>query len=188
ARRHTSYASVTVDPVIDDRIAVDIKDSDVRVDMLRASGAGGQHVNKTESAIRLTHIPTNIVVYCQNDRSQHRNRAQAWQMLRARLYELELKRREEQAAVEQANKTDIGFGAGEVAVARCHAVAVVDLDHLAVAALPAGECHRAVCGRAHRVARLAAHVETGVHRRRFQEWINPHAEARRGIDLAGDRL
>ena len=110
ARRHTSFASVNVYPVIDDRINVDIKESDVRVDMLRASGAGGQHVNKTESAIRLTHIPTNIVVYCQNDRSQHRNRAQAWQMLRARLYELELKRREEQAAVEQANKTDIGFG------------------------------------------------------------------------------
>jgi peptide chain release factor 2 len=110
ARRHTSFASVNVYPVIDDRINVEIKESDVRVDMLRASGAGGQHVNKTESAIRLTHIPTNIVVYCQNDRSQHRNRAQAWQMLRARLYELELKRREEQAAVEQANKTDIGFG------------------------------------------------------------------------------
>jgi peptide chain release factor 2 len=110
ARRHTSFASVNVYPVIDDRINVEIKESDVRVDMLRASGAGGQHVNKTESAIRLTHIPTNIVVYCQNDRSQHRNRAQAWQMLRARLYELELKRREEKAAVEQANKTDIGFG------------------------------------------------------------------------------
>jgi peptide chain release factor 2 len=110
ARRHTSFASVNVYPVIDDRINVDVKESDVRVDMLRASGAGGQHVNKTESAIRLTHIPTNIVVYCQNDRSQHRNRAQAWQMLRARLYELELKKREEQAAVEQANKTDIGFG------------------------------------------------------------------------------
>ena len=110
ARRHTSFASVNIYPVIDDRIKVDIKESDVRVDTLRASGAGGQHVNKTESAIRLTHIPTNIVVYCQNDRSQHRNRAQAWQMLRARLYELELKRREEQAAVEQANKTDIGFG------------------------------------------------------------------------------
>jgi peptide chain release factor 2 len=110
ARRHTSFASVNVYPVIDDRINVEVKESDVRVDMLRASGAGGQHVNKTESAIRLTHIPTNIVVYCQNDRSQHRNRAQAWQMLRARLYELELKRREEQAAVEQANKTDIGFG------------------------------------------------------------------------------
>ncbi len=110
ARRHTSFASVNVYPVIDDRINVDIKEADVRVDTLRASGAGGQHVNKTELAIRLTHIPTNIVVYCQNDRSQHRNRAQAWQMLRARLYELELKKREEKAAVEQANKTDIGFG------------------------------------------------------------------------------
>jgi peptide chain release factor 2 len=110
ARRHTSFASVNVYPVIDDRIQVDIKESDVRVDTLRASGAGGQHVNKTESAIRLTHIPTNIVVYCQNDRSQHRNRAQAWQMLRARLYERELKKREEKAAAEQAAKTDIGFG------------------------------------------------------------------------------
>jgi peptide chain release factor 2 len=110
ARRHTSFASVTVYPVIDDRIKVDIKESDVRTDTLRASGAGGQHVNKTESAIRLTHIPTNIVVYCQNDRSQHRNRAQAWQMLRARLYEAELKKREAQAAAEQAAKTDIGWG------------------------------------------------------------------------------
>jgi peptide chain release factor 2 len=110
ARRHTSFASVNVYPVIDDRIQVDIKESDVRVDTLRASGAGGQHVNKTESAIRLTHIPTNIVVYCQNDRSQHRNRAQAWQMLRARLYEMELKKREEKAAAEQAAKTDIGWG------------------------------------------------------------------------------
>src|SRR6201999_1058966 len=110
ARRHTSFASVNVYPVIDDRIKVDIKEADVRTDTLRASGAGGQHVNKTESAIRLTHIPTNIVVYCQNDRSQHRNRAQAWQMLRARLYELELKKREEKAALEQANKTDIGWG------------------------------------------------------------------------------
>ncbi|HEY7299897.1 MAG TPA: peptide chain release factor 2 [Xanthobacteraceae bacterium] len=110
ARRHTSFASVNVYPVIDDRIVVDINESDVRVDTLRASGAGGQHVNKTESAIRLTHIPTNIVVYCQNDRSQHRNRAQAWQMLRARLYELELKKREAQAAADQAAKTDIGWG------------------------------------------------------------------------------
>jgi peptide chain release factor 2 len=110
ARRHTSFASVNVYPVIDDRIKVDIKESDVRVDTLRASGAGGQHVNKTESAIRLTHVPTNIVVYCQNDRSQHRNRAQAWDMLRARLYEMELKKREAQAAVDQANKTDIGWG------------------------------------------------------------------------------
>jgi peptide chain release factor 2 len=110
ARRHTSFASVNVYPVIDERIQVDIKEADVRVDTLRASGAGGQHVNKTESAIRLTHIPTNIVVYCQNDRSQHRNRAQAWQMLRARLYEMELKKREAQAAAEQAAKTDIGWG------------------------------------------------------------------------------
>ena len=110
ARRHTSFASVTVYPVIDERINVDVKEADVRVDTLRASGAGGQHVNKTESAIRLTHIPTNIVVYCQNDRSQHRNRAQAWQMLRARLYEMELKKREAQAAIDQANKTDIGWG------------------------------------------------------------------------------
>jgi peptide chain release factor 2 len=110
ARRHTSFASVDVYPVIDDRIVVDIKESDVRTDTLRASGAGGQHVNKTESAVRLTHLPTNIVVYCQNDRSQHRNRAQAWQMLRARLYEAELKRREAQAAAEQAAKTDIGWG------------------------------------------------------------------------------
>ena len=110
ARRHTSFASVNIYPVIDDRIQVDIKESDVRTDTLRASGAGGQHVNKTESAIRITHIPTNIVVYCQNDRSQHRNRAQAWQMLRARLYERELKKREAQAAAEQAAKTDIGWG------------------------------------------------------------------------------
>ena len=110
ARRHTSFASVNVYPVVDDRINIDIKEADVRVDTMRAGGAGGQHVNKTKSAIRLTHIPTNIVVVCQNDRSQHRNRAQAWQMLRAKLYEAELKKREAQAAAEQAAKTDIGFG------------------------------------------------------------------------------
>jgi peptide chain release factor 2 len=110
ARRHTSFASVTVYPVVDDRIHIDIKESDVRVDTMRAGGAGGQHVNKTESAIRLTHIPTNIVVVCQNDRSQHRNRSQAWQMLRAKLYEAELKKREEKAAADQAAKTDIGWG------------------------------------------------------------------------------
>ena len=110
ARRHTSFASITAYPVVDDRIKIDIKESDVRVDTMRAGGAGGQHVNKTESAIRLTHIPTNIAVVCQNDRSQHRNRAQAWQMLRAKLYELELKKREEKAIADQAAKTDIGWG------------------------------------------------------------------------------
>jgi peptide chain release factor 2 len=110
ARRHTSFAGVTVYPVVDDRINIDVKEQDVRVDTLRSGGAGGQHVNKTESAVRLTHIPTNIVVMCQNDRSQHRNRAQAWDMLRARLYQLELKKREEKAAAEQAAKTDIGWG------------------------------------------------------------------------------
>jgi peptide chain release factor 2 len=110
ARRHTSFASVNVYPVVDDRINIDIKEADVRVDTMRAGGAGGQHVNKTESAIRLTHIPTNIVVVCQNDRSQHRNRAQAWQMLKAKLYEAELKKREAKAAADQAAKTDIGWG------------------------------------------------------------------------------
>jgi peptide chain release factor 2 len=110
ARRHTSFASVTVYPVVDDRINIDIKEQDVRVDTMRSGGAGGQHVNKTESAVRLTHIPTNIAVVCQSDRSQHRNRAQAWQMLRAKLYEAELKKREAQAVAEQAAKTDIGWG------------------------------------------------------------------------------
>jgi peptide chain release factor 2 len=110
ARRHTSFASVTVYPVIDDRIVIDIDESEVRVDTLRSGGAGGQHVNKTESAVRLTHMPTGIMVMSQGDRSQHRNRATAWQMLRARLYERELKRREEQAAADQAAKSDIGWG------------------------------------------------------------------------------
>jgi len=110
ARRHTSFASVNVYPVVDDRIKVDIKEADVRTDTMRSGGAGGQHVNKTESAVRLTHIPTNIAVVCQSDRSQHRNRAQAWQMLRAKLYELELKKREAKAAADQAAKTDIGWG------------------------------------------------------------------------------
>jgi peptide chain release factor 2 len=110
ARRHTSFASVTVYPVVDDRIQIDIKESDVRTDTMRSGGAGGQHVNKTESAVRLTHIPTNIAVVSQGDRSQHRNRATAWQMLRAKLYELELKKREAQAIADQAAKTDIGWG------------------------------------------------------------------------------
>jgi peptide chain release factor 2 len=110
ARRHTSFANARIYPVIDDRIIIDIKESDVRTDTMRASGAGGQHVNKTDSAIRLTHMPTNIVVQCQQDRSQHRNRAMAWDMLRAKLYEAELRKREEKAAAEQAAKTDIGWG------------------------------------------------------------------------------
>ena len=110
ARRHTSFASVTVYPVVDDRIKIDIKETDVRTDVMRSGGAGGQHVNKTESAVRLTHIPTNIVVKCQSDRSQHRNRAMAWDMLRAKLFEGEMKKREEKAAAEQAAKTDIGWG------------------------------------------------------------------------------
>lgn len=110
ARRQTSFASVDVYPVIDDRIVVDINESDVRVDTMRSGGAGGQHVNKTESAVRLTHIPTGIAVVSQGDRSQHKNRATAWNMLRAKLYEAELKRREEAAAAEQAARTDIGWG------------------------------------------------------------------------------
>jgi peptide chain release factor 2 len=110
ARRHTSFASVGVYPVIDDRIVIDIKESDVRTDTMRSGGAGGQHVNKTESAVRLTHIPTGIAVVVQAERSQHKNRAAAWKMLRARLYERELKKREEKAAAEQDAKTDIGWG------------------------------------------------------------------------------
>src|SRR5947209_751218 len=110
ARRHTSFASVDIYPVIDDRIQIEIPESDVRVDTMRPSGPGGQHVNKTESAIRLTHIPTGVMVYSQTDRSQHRNRAIAWDMLRARLYEQELKKREEAASAEHAAKSDIGWG------------------------------------------------------------------------------
>jgi peptide chain release factor 2 len=110
ARRHTSFASVWVYPVIDDRIDIDIKESDCRIDTFRASGAGGQHVNTTDSAVRITHNPTGIVVACQQERSQHKNRATAWNMLRARLYELELKKREDRANAEAAAKTDIGWG------------------------------------------------------------------------------
>jgi peptide chain release factor 2 len=110
ARRHTSFASVVVFPVIDDRIKIEINENDVRTDVMRSSGAGGQHVNVTDSAVRITHIPTNIVVKVQQDRSQHRNRAIAWDMLRAKLFEMEVKKREAKAEAEQAAKTDIGWG------------------------------------------------------------------------------
>ena len=110
ARRHTSFASVWVYPVVDDRITIEIKESDCRIDTFRSSGAGGQHVNTTDSAVRITHIPSGIVVACQQERSQHKNRATAWNMLRARLYEAELKKREEKANAEAAAKTDIGWG------------------------------------------------------------------------------
>ncbi len=110
ARRHTSFASAWVYPVIDDSIDIEINESDCRIDTYRASGAGGQHVNTTDSAVRITHIPSGIVVACQQERSQHKNRASAWAMLRARLYEEELRKREEQANAEAAAKTDIGWG------------------------------------------------------------------------------
>ena len=110
ARRQTSFASVWVYPVVDDTFEVDINDADLKVDTFRASGAGGQHVNKTESAIRITHIPSGIIVACQTDRSQHRNRATAMGMLKARLYEQELQRREAASAAVESAKTDIGWG------------------------------------------------------------------------------
>ena len=108
--RHTSFASVFVYPEVDDSIEIDINPADVRTDTFRASGAGGQHINKTDSAVRLTHIPTNIVVQCQNDRSQHRNRDEAWQMLRSRLYEHEMRIRMAAQQKLEDSKTDVGWG------------------------------------------------------------------------------
>jgi peptide chain release factor 2 len=110
ARRHTSFSSVAVSPVIDDSIPVNIIEKDLKIDTYRSSGAGGQHVNKTESAIRITHIPTGIIVACQQERSQIKNRAKAMEMLRAKIYEMELKKREDAAAVLEAQKSDIAWG------------------------------------------------------------------------------
>ncbi|MBB5714238.1 peptide chain release factor 2 [Sphingomonas aerophila] len=110
ARRHTSFSSVWVYPVIDDNIEVEVNESDLRIDTYRASGAGGQHINTTDSAVRITHLPTGIVVQCQNQRSQHKNKAEAYNQLRARLYERELQVREAAASAENASKTDIGWG------------------------------------------------------------------------------
>ncbi|WP_100693264.1 peptide chain release factor 2 [Bartonella sp. 1-1C] len=110
ARRHTSFASIWVYPVVDENIEIDLSEADVRIDTYRASGAGGQHVNTTDSAVRITHIKTDIVVQCQTERSQHKNKATAWSMLRARLYEEELKKREEATNAVEASKTEIGWG------------------------------------------------------------------------------
>jgi peptide chain release factor 2 len=110
ARRHTSFASVFIYPEVDDSIEIDINPADLRIDTYRASGAGGQHINKTDSAVRITHLPTNIVVQCQNDRSQHRNRAEAMAMLKSRLYELEMRKRNETKQAMEDSKTDIGWG------------------------------------------------------------------------------
>ena len=109
-RRHTSFASIFVAPEIDDDIEIDIDPSDLRIDVYRASGAGGQHVNRTESAVRITHLPTNVVVQCQNDRSQHKNKATAMKQLQAKLFELELRKRQEDAQAVEDSKSDVGWG------------------------------------------------------------------------------
>ena len=110
ARRHTSFSSVWVYPVVDDNIDIEVNESDLKIDTYRASGAGGQHINTTDTAVRITHLPTGIVVACQNQRSQHKNRAEAMKQLKARLYEAELQQREAEASAEHAAKTDIGWG------------------------------------------------------------------------------
>jgi peptide chain release factor 2 len=110
ARRHTSFASVTVFPVIDQTIEIDVPEKEVRIDTFRSSGAGGQHVNKTESAVRITHLPTGIVVSCQTERSQHQNRAVCWDMLRSKLYEIELEKKQAETAAHVGEKKDIGWG------------------------------------------------------------------------------
>jgi peptide chain release factor 2 len=109
-RRHTSFASVFVSPEVDDDIEIDVNPSDLRIDVYRASGAGGQHVNRTESAVRITHLPSNIVVQCQNDRSQHKNKAQAMKQLKAKLYEFEMQKRRAEASVVEDSKADVGWG------------------------------------------------------------------------------
>jgi peptide chain release factor 2 len=110
ARRHTSFASVTVFPVVDETIEIDIPEKEVRIDTFRSSGAGGQHVNKTDSAVRITHLPTGIAVSCQTERSQHQNRAACWEMLRSKLYEIELEKKQAETAAHVGEKSDIGWG------------------------------------------------------------------------------
>jgi len=153
-RRHTSFCSVFVSPEIDDNIEIDINPADLRIDTYRASGAGGQHVNKTDSAIRITHIPTNIVVQCQNERSQHANRDQAYKMLRARMYEHEMQKRNAEKQALEDSKSDIGWGSQirsyvlddsrikdlrtSVQTSNCQAVLDGSLDQFIVESLKAG--------------------------------------------------
>ena len=153
-RRHTSFSSVFVSPEIDDDVEIDINPADVRTDTYRASGAGGQHINKTDSAVRLTHEPTGVVVSCQSERSQHQNRDKCWKMLRARLYEREMLKRSEAAQALEDSKSDIGWGSQirsyvlddqrikdlrtNVQTSNCQAVLDGDLDRFIEASLKAG--------------------------------------------------